>query len=95
VSGMTLVGRVQPIAVRQQTARKRHSTAPLKLLTIIAPRHVPNKMGAIELLKPTTAWLPSYVAALEAGWSPDNARKEVPCGSNINCQRGADNYRPC
>ncbi|MFM0284808.1 GNAT family N-acetyltransferase [Paraburkholderia sediminicola] len=34
-------------------------------------------MSAIELLKPSTALLPSYVAALEAGWSPDNVRKEV------------------
>ncbi|MFM0641124.1 GNAT family N-acetyltransferase [Paraburkholderia metrosideri] len=34
-------------------------------------------MSKIELLKPTTASLPSYVAALEAGWSPDNVREEA------------------
>jgi predicted acetyltransferase len=34
-------------------------------------------MSTIELLKPTTALLPSYVSALEAGWSPDNVRKEI------------------
>ena len=34
-------------------------------------------MTEIELLRPTTALLPGYVSALEAGWSPDNVRKEV------------------
>jgi len=34
-------------------------------------------MTEIELLRPTTALLPSYVSALEAGWSPDNVRKKV------------------
>jgi len=31
----------------------------------------------IKLLRPTTALLPSYVSALEAGWSPDNVRQEA------------------
>jgi phage-related protein len=35
-------------------------------------------MGAIELLKPTTAWLPSYVAALRAGWSAAGRRETDP-----------------
>lgn len=34
-------------------------------------------MSAIELLRPTTGLLPSYIFALEAGWLPDNVRKEV------------------
>ncbi len=34
-------------------------------------------MSAIELLKPTTALLPSYVSALMTGWSPDNVRREA------------------
>ncbi|WP_321784188.1 GNAT family N-acetyltransferase [Paraburkholderia sp. J94] len=36
-----------------------------------------NSMSAIRLLKPTIDLLPHYVAALEAGWSPDNVRKEI------------------
>jgi predicted acetyltransferase len=36
-----------------------------------------QKMSAIELLRPTAALLPSYISALQAGWSPDNVRKEV------------------
>jgi len=31
----------------------------------------------MELVKPSLAHLPSYVAALSAGWSPDNVRGEV------------------
>jgi predicted acetyltransferase len=31
---------------------------------------------SFAILKPTLALLPSYVAALEAGWSPDNVRQE-------------------
>lgn len=34
-------------------------------------------MHPCELLKPALTALPSYVEALEAGWSPDNIRKEV------------------
>ncbi|NPT47531.1 GNAT family N-acetyltransferase [Paraburkholderia sp. 1N] len=41
-------------------------------------------MSAIELLKPSTALLPSYVAALEAGWSPDNVRKEVAAREQLH-----------
>ena len=41
-------------------------------------------MSAIELLKPTTALLPSYVSALEAGWSPDNVRKEVAAREQLH-----------
>jgi predicted acetyltransferase len=41
-------------------------------------------MSAIELLRPTTALLPSYVSALEAGWSPDNVRKEVAAREQLH-----------
>jgi predicted acetyltransferase len=41
-------------------------------------------MSAIELLRPTRALLPSYVAALEAGWSPDNVRKEVAAREQLH-----------
>jgi len=41
-------------------------------------------MSKIELLKPTTALLPSYVAALKAGWSPDNVRKEVAAREQLH-----------
>ncbi|WP_118186094.1 GNAT family N-acetyltransferase [Paraburkholderia phosphatilytica] len=34
-------------------------------------------MSTIELLKPATSLLASYVSALESGWSPDNVRKEA------------------
>jgi predicted acetyltransferase len=52
-------------------------------LTIIA--HDTNKMMTeIELLRPTTALLPSYVSALEAGWSPDNVRKKVAAREQLH-----------
>jgi predicted acetyltransferase len=61
----------------------RHSTPPHRLLTIAAPDT--NKMMIeIELLRPTTALLPSYVSALEAGWSPDNVRKEVAAREQLH-----------
>ena len=41
-------------------------------------------MSAIELLRPTTALLPSYISALEAGWSPDNVRKEVAAREQLH-----------
>ncbi len=41
-------------------------------------------MSAIELLKPTTALLPSYVSALQTGWSPDNVRKEVAAREQLH-----------
>lgn len=41
-------------------------------------------MSAIELLRPTTALLPSYVSALETGWSPDNVRKEVAAREQLH-----------
>ncbi|WP_321788304.1 MULTISPECIES: GNAT family N-acetyltransferase [Paraburkholderia] len=41
-------------------------------------------MSPIELLKPTTALLPSYVSALEAGWSPDNVRKEIAAREQLH-----------
>lgn len=41
-------------------------------------------MIKIQLLKPTTVLLPSYVAALEAGWSPDNVRKEVAAREQLH-----------
>ncbi|RQT42261.1 GNAT family N-acetyltransferase [Burkholderia cepacia] len=47
-------------------------------------------MSAIKLLRPTTALLPSYVAALEAlealeaGWSPDNVRKEIAAREQLD-----------
>lgn len=41
-------------------------------------------MRAIELLRPTTALLPSYISALEAGWSPDNVRKEVAAREQLH-----------
>jgi hypothetical protein len=41
-------------------------------------------MSKIELLKPTTALLPSYIVALEAGWSPDNVRKEVAAREQLH-----------
>jgi hypothetical protein len=41
-------------------------------------------MIKIELLRPTTALLPSYVSALEAGWSPDNVRKEVAAREQLH-----------
>lgn len=34
-------------------------------------------MKTIKLVKPSLTDLPSYVAALQAGWSPDNVRKNV------------------
>ncbi|MFP6562259.1 GNAT family N-acetyltransferase [Paraburkholderia sp. B3] len=34
-------------------------------------------MGKIQLETPSLALLPAYVLALEAGWSPDNIRKEA------------------
>jgi predicted acetyltransferase len=41
-------------------------------------------MRKIELLKPTTALLPNYIAALEAGWSPDNVRKEAAAREQLH-----------
>ncbi|GAB7524215.1 GNAT family N-acetyltransferase [Paraburkholderia sp. 2C] len=41
-------------------------------------------MSTIELLRPTTALLPSYTSALEAGWSPDNVRKEVAAREQLH-----------
>lgn len=41
-------------------------------------------MSAIKLLRPTTALLPSYVAALEAGWSPDNVRKAIAAREQLD-----------
>ncbi|SIO20428.1 GNAT family N-acetyltransferase [Paraburkholderia phenazinium] len=41
-------------------------------------------MTEIELLRPTTALLPSYVSALEAGWSPDNVRKKVAAREQLH-----------
>lgn len=41
-------------------------------------------MIEIERLRPTTALLPSYVSALEAGWSPDNVRKEVAARDQLH-----------
>ncbi|MDR6498160.1 putative acetyltransferase [Burkholderia ambifaria] len=41
-------------------------------------------MSAIKLLRPTTALLPSYVSALEAGWSPDNVRKEIAAREQLD-----------
>jgi predicted acetyltransferase len=41
-------------------------------------------MHAIKLLRPTTALLPSYISALEAGWSPDNVRKEVAAREQLH-----------
>lgn len=41
-------------------------------------------MSAIKLLRPTIALLPSYVSALEAGWSPDNVRKEVAAREQLH-----------
>ena len=41
-------------------------------------------MSAIELMRPTTALLPSYVSALEAGWLPDNIRKEVAAHQQLH-----------
>lgn len=41
-------------------------------------------MIKIQLLKPTTALLPGYVAALETGWSPDNVRKEVAAREQLH-----------
>ncbi|WCM18333.1 GNAT family N-acetyltransferase [Paraburkholderia bryophila] len=41
-------------------------------------------MSAIQLLKPTTELLPSYVSALETGWSPDNVRKEVAAREQLD-----------
>ncbi|WP_345817033.1 GNAT family N-acetyltransferase (plasmid) [Paraburkholderia sp. PREW-6R] len=38
----------------------------------------------IELLKPTIAMLGSYVSALEAGWSPDNVRKEIAAREQLD-----------
>lgn len=54
-----------------------------RLLTTIAPGT--NKMMTeIELLRPSTALLPSYVSALEAGWSPDNVRKELAAREQLH-----------
>lgn len=41
-------------------------------------------MSTIKLLRPTTALLPSYVSALEAGWSPDNVRKEIAAREQLD-----------
>lgn len=41
-------------------------------------------MTEIELLRPTTGLLPSYVSALEAGWSPDNVRKEIAAREQLH-----------
>jgi predicted acetyltransferase len=41
-------------------------------------------MRTIELLRPTTVLLPSYVSALEAGWSPDNVRKEAAAREQLH-----------
>lgn len=41
-------------------------------------------MTEIELLRPTTGLLPSYVSALEAGWSPDNVRKEAAAREQLH-----------
>ncbi|MBB5511176.1 GNAT family N-acetyltransferase [Paraburkholderia atlantica] len=41
-------------------------------------------MSTIKLLRPTTALLPSYVSALEAGWSPDNVRKEIAAREQLH-----------
>jgi predicted acetyltransferase len=41
-------------------------------------------MSAIELLRPTTALLPSYVFALKTGWSPDNVRKEIAAREQLH-----------
>jgi predicted acetyltransferase len=43
-----------------------------------------TKVRAIKLLRPTTALLPSYISALEAGWSPDNVRKEVAAREQLH-----------
>ena len=37
----------------------------------------------IELVKPALEHLPSYVDALQRGWSPDNGRPEVTEGEHL------------
>jgi hypothetical protein len=34
----------------------------------------PSQYSSLALVWPSTVHLPSYVAALERGWSPDNIR---------------------
>jgi predicted acetyltransferase len=69
--------------IGQHAATLRHSSPPLKLLTISRPDAKKMKT-VIELLRPTTALLASYVSALEAGWSPDNVRKEVAAREQLH-----------
>src|SRR5688572_23242714 len=53
---------------------------------ILPPRHPPRVasglpqgegMAEVRLVKPSRRYLPSYRAALERGWSPDNVRLEA------------------
>jgi predicted acetyltransferase len=50
----------------------------------MASRTHTEQMSPIELLRPTTALLPGYISALEAGWSPDNVRKEVAAREQLH-----------
>src|SRR5438128_9182271 len=39
-------------------------------------------MHEMKLVWPSSEYLPSYVTALERGWSPDNLRAKRPLGRN-------------
>ncbi len=46
----------------------------------------------MQLLRPATEHLPSYISALQAGWSPDNLRPEVAQEELASIARDAAGY---